>query len=84
MAESFEISKVDAARRQLDTSLKLYFQNQDAISIHTLASAAQNILQDLSKRKGVPTFFVDCEALSVVLKEFAKLPLLNDVIATWL
>ena len=52
------VSKFDAARRQLETAIRLYFFQGDPISIHTLASAAAQILQDLSKhRGGAPMLF---------------------------
>ena len=43
------ITKVDAARRQLDLAIELYFRSADSVSIHTLASAAGNILSALCK-----------------------------------
>src|ERR1035437_242599 len=46
------VSKFDAARRQLETAIRLYFSQGDPVSIHTLASAAAQILQDLSKHRG--------------------------------
>lgn len=44
-----KISKLDAAKRQLETAIRLYFNNADPISIHTLSCAAHNILLDLTK-----------------------------------
>ena len=46
-----KISKVDAAKRQLETAIRLYFHNADPVSIHTLAFAAHTILSDLNKKK---------------------------------
>ena len=46
------VSKFDAARRQLETAIRLYFFQGDPISIHTLASAAAQILHDLSRHRG--------------------------------
>jgi hypothetical protein len=46
------VSKFDAARRQLETAVRLYFFHGDPISIHTLASAAAQVLQDLGKHRG--------------------------------
>ncbi|MEE8156101.1 MAG: hypothetical protein V3T53_14205 [Phycisphaerales bacterium] len=42
------ISKLDAARRQLRTSIRLFFADEEAISVHTLVAAAHGILRDLS------------------------------------
>jgi hypothetical protein len=44
-----KISKLEAARRQLDTAIRLYFSNADPVSIHTLAAAAFEILKDLDE-----------------------------------
>jgi hypothetical protein len=46
------ITKVDAARRQLETAIKLWFHDDDPVSIHTLVSAAQEILHPLAKAAG--------------------------------
>ncbi len=50
---SISISKLDAARRQLETSVRLYFSNEDPISIHTMASAAFAVLEDIGKSQGL-------------------------------
>ncbi|HXO98529.1 MAG TPA: hypothetical protein VN857_18210 [Chthoniobacterales bacterium] len=44
-----KISKLEAARRQLDTAIRLYFTDGDPISMHTLAAASFEILKDLDK-----------------------------------
>jgi hypothetical protein len=41
------ISKLDAARRQLDTAIKLFFDNEDGLSVHTLAYASFKVLFDI-------------------------------------
>jgi hypothetical protein len=45
----FKISKLDAARRQLETAIRLYFSEADPVSIHTLMSAAYQVLMDLNR-----------------------------------
>lgn len=47
------ITKLEAARRQLDQAIKLFFDEGDALSIHTLAFAAQGILRDIGKNIGM-------------------------------
>jgi hypothetical protein len=42
-----KIGKLDAARRQLVSAIRIYFANGDPVSIHTLAAAAFEILDDL-------------------------------------
>ena len=40
------VTKLEAAKRQLDTAIKLYFENEDSLSVHTLAYASFKILFD--------------------------------------
>jgi hypothetical protein len=42
-----KISKLDAARRQIETAVVLYFNERDPVSIHTLTAAAYNVLLSL-------------------------------------
>ncbi|WBU39769.1 hypothetical protein [Marinobacter alkaliphilus] len=53
MNDFVEISKMDAARRQLTVAIELYFRGFDAISIHTLSAAARNVLDNLCSHRGV-------------------------------
>ena len=41
------ICKRDAADRQLDVAIKLWFNGEDPIAIHTLACSAYQIVHDL-------------------------------------
>lgn len=41
------ISKLDGARRQLETAIDLFFDDGDSLSMHTLAYAALKVLFDL-------------------------------------
>jgi len=45
--KKIKISKLDAARRQILTAIRLYFNYGDIVSIHTLASAAFKITQNI-------------------------------------
>jgi len=47
------VSKIDVARRQLECAIRLYFNSADAISVHTLGSAARNVLLDLCLHRGI-------------------------------
>jgi len=51
------VSKLDAAKRQLETAIRLYFAHGDPVSIHTLTAAAYNIVRDVNKRRGGPPLF---------------------------
>ena len=53
MNDFVEISKIDAARRQLTVAIELYFRGFDPISIHTLAAAARNVLDNLCAHREI-------------------------------
>jgi hypothetical protein len=46
------LTKIAAAKRQLDTAIRLYFAHDDELSIHTLVAAAFRILRDLIDKRG--------------------------------
>jgi hypothetical protein len=54
MAEfpKMKVSKLDAARRQLDCAIRLWINDDDPVSIHTLAFAAFEIINDLNAKRG--------------------------------
>lgn len=64
------ISRLEAAQRQIDQAIRLHFQRGDCISIHTLAAAGLQILRDIAKQKGLPTF--GQELLGLVRPELRK------------
>ncbi len=57
--ESFKISKLDAAERQLKEAIRLVVENRDPISTHTLACAAHQILYDLAQKNGIASNIKD-------------------------
>lgn len=57
------ISKIDGARRQLDTAIDLYFDDADSLSVHTLAFAAFKVLFDLYPHRCGDDFAAQLEAL---------------------
>lgn len=52
MRSAIKISKLDAAKRQIETAIHLYFLSRDPVSIHTLSYASYQILTDLNKHRG--------------------------------
>lgn len=52
MRQPLTISKLDAARRQLETAIQLYFHQGEPVSIRTLVSAAYSIIRDINKIRG--------------------------------
>jgi len=53
------LSKLEVAKRQLETSILLFFKNQDVVSIHALAYAAHEVLSQLGKAQGHRSFIKD-------------------------
>jgi hypothetical protein len=47
----FSIPKIEAARRQLDTAIELWFMEKDEVSVHTLAYAAYQIIHDINAHR---------------------------------
>jgi hypothetical protein len=49
-------TKIDAARRQLDAAIRLFFALEDPFAVHTIISAAHRILRDLAEQSGRSRF----------------------------
>jgi|ERR1017187_5105947 hypothetical protein len=64
-----QVTKLDAARRQLFAALQLYFEDGDPVAIHTLVTAAHEILTVLVKKKGRLTILDRAKALATPLFE---------------
>jgi hypothetical protein len=67
------ISKLEAATRQLDTAISLWFSGGDIISIHTLACSAYQIIHDINRKKGYRDLLYD----SVVVKDEYRREMIN-------
>ncbi len=50
MDETISLSKIDAARRQLKVAIRLLFDDEDPVAVHTLVGAASVIISNLVKR----------------------------------
>lgn len=48
-----EIKKIDAARRQINAAVLMYFNNVEPLATHTVAAAGLQIVMDLAKEKGL-------------------------------
>jgi hypothetical protein len=53
---SLRLNKFDVAERQLNQAIKLFFDEEDVVSIHTLAEASCQILYDLRHKYSVQSF----------------------------
>ena len=57
------ISKLEAAQRQLDCAIRLYFAGDDLLAVHSLSRAAFRILFDVYPKKSVDGFANDLAGL---------------------
>lgn len=64
-----QITKIDAARRQVETAIHLWLDSSDPVSVHTLAAAAHQVLHDLGTKQGHPSIL---RGLIVVRPEYRK------------
>lgn len=59
MGKFIHISKLDAAKRQLEMAIRLFFSNSDVVSIHSLSVSAHGLLRDLSKKQKLGSLIKD-------------------------
>jgi hypothetical protein len=58
-AGKITVTKIDAAQRQPDTAIQLWFSDGDPVAIHTLASASHEIIDHLYKKSGLRHLLFD-------------------------
>jgi hypothetical protein len=68
------VTKLQAARRQLETALTLYFDEKDPVSIHTLAAAACDVLRDLNGKVGGKPMLVKDKGLEQFADKLGQTP----------
>lgn len=56
-----KLSKLEVAERQLNEGIRLFFEDSDPVSIHTLVAAAERVLSDLGKKKNIYSPIRDAE-----------------------
>jgi hypothetical protein len=57
------ITKIEAAERQLDTAIKLFFENVDLLSSYTLAVASRELTDDLLSKRKDEVYLAELERL---------------------
>jgi hypothetical protein len=67
-----QISKLDAAKRQLEMAIVLYFHEADPVSIHTLTAAAYNIIRDINSKRGGLPMYVKGLFFSIIKEEYRQ------------
>ena len=60
---TIRITRIAAARRQLTTALELWFAEKDPVSVHSLVSAAHQIIHDLNRNAGGPELLFDSSVI---------------------
>jgi hypothetical protein len=58
-----EVTKLDAAQRQLRTAISLWFHDGDSVSIHTLLAASHEIIHRLYRNKGLENLVFDSDMI---------------------
>jgi hypothetical protein len=53
------LTKIDAATRQLNTAIEMWFAEDDVVSTHTLACAAYQLVHDVNASRGGPELIYD-------------------------
>jgi hypothetical protein len=66
----YKIFKIDAARRQLEMACKLYLNEGDVVSIHTLTAAAHGVLDNVAEQRNIPS--LKRSLIAMVKPEFKK------------
>ena len=51
VSKTVRVSKLSAARRQLDCAIEMWFMGKDEVSVHTLAGAAHQIIFDIHRMR---------------------------------
>jgi len=50
---SLHVNKLSAAKRQLKAAIRMHFQSEDELAVHTVAAAAYGLLKDIKKSRGM-------------------------------
>lgn len=50
---TLHVTKLAAAKRQLQAAIRLFFMEEDELAIHTVASAAYGLLKDFKRERGL-------------------------------
>lgn len=53
LRDEIVVDKLDAACRQLESAITMFFEESEVVSQHTLISAAHGILYDVGKQRGI-------------------------------
>ena len=66
-----KISKLEAGSRQLDSAIRMFFNNEDILAVHTVSRAAFRVLFDITK-EGETKEALDAHIKKVGTEQFNK------------
>lgn len=74
MAE-LHITKQASAQRQLDAAVRILFSGEDVLAVHTVVSAAHNVLTDIDNKSGKTALALYADSLSELQRKHPRIPL---------
>src|SRR2546426_4220895 len=77
MSERELVTKLQAVRRQLETALRLYAEDGDAVAIHTLTAAAYDVLRHVSASRGGSPMWLKDSLVQTLKPEYQRLMIEN-------
>jgi hypothetical protein len=72
MRYTLKVSKLAAAKGQLETTIRLFFSNGEPVSIHTLTAAAYGILRGITKKLGAGPMLLESAMLESVKPQYHR------------
>lgn len=67
-ARAERVTKFEAAQRQLCVAIRLFFQREDTIAVHTLAAAAQQIFRVIGRDRDVKSISFDEDIVAKTIR----------------
>jgi hypothetical protein len=64
LRDELVLSKLDIGRRQLNTAVRMFFFDEDVVSLHTVTSAAHCVLRDMALDCGIAVSVKDSPLIS--------------------
>lgn len=68
------ITKQASAQRQLDAAIRILFSGEDVLAIHTIVSAAHNVLTDIDNKGGKTALNLYADTLADLQKTYPGIP----------
>jgi len=73
MKKSLQISKLDAAKRQLETAIRIYFFDGDPVALHTLTAAGYNVIRDINTKRSGERMMIKDQIFDYIKPEFKEM-----------